>query len=103
MATRTRRGGWPTGWVVTARRPEGARPLSLLDGVALDDLPLDSARTVVLVQDKDPVLLSGTVRDLFDVPASGAVSPEMALDAAQCADILDVLRQTLPAGESATR
>jgi ABC-type multidrug transport system fused ATPase/permease subunit len=52
------------------------------------------------VQDKDPVLLSGTVRDLFDVPASGAVSPETALDAAQCTDILDVLRQTLPAGES---
>ncbi len=72
----------------------------LLDGVALDDLPLESARTVVLVQDKDPVLLSGTVRELFDVPASGAVSPEIALDAAQCTDILDVLRQTLPAGES---
>ena len=72
----------------------------LLDGVALDDLPLESARTVVLVQDKDPVLLSGTVRQLFDVPASGAVSPETALDAAQCEDILDVLRQTLPAGES---
>jgi putative ABC transport system ATP-binding protein len=72
----------------------------LLDGVPLDDIPLESARTVVLVQDKDPVLLSGTVRELFDVPASGAVSPEVALDAAQCADILDVLRQTLPAGES---
>ncbi|HET6741464.1 MAG TPA: ABC transporter ATP-binding protein [Kribbella sp.] len=75
-------------------------PSVLLDGVALDDLPLDSARTVALVQDKDPVLLSGTVRDLFDVPASGAVSPETALDAAQCGDILDVLRQTLPAGET---
>jgi ABC-type multidrug transport system fused ATPase/permease subunit len=72
----------------------------LLDGVALDDIPLESARTVVLVQDKDPVLLSGTVRELFDVPGSGAVSPETALDAAQCADILDVLRQSLPAGES---
>ncbi|WP_405063333.1 ABC transporter ATP-binding protein/permease [Kribbella sp. NBC_01505] len=71
-----------------------------LDGVGLDDLPLDSARTVVLVQDKDPVLLSGTVRDLFDVPSSGSVSPETALEAAQCADILDVLRQTLPAGET---
>ncbi|WUJ74061.1 ABC transporter ATP-binding protein/permease [Kribbella soli] len=72
----------------------------LLGGVGLDDIPLESARTVVLVQDKDPVLLSGTVRELFDVPASGAVSPETALDAAQCADILDVLRQTLPAGQS---
>lgn len=71
-----------------------------LSGVGLDDLPLDSARTVALVQDKDPVLLSGTVRELFDVPASGAVSPETALEAAQCADILDVLRQTLPAGEA---
>ncbi|TDU89681.1 ABC-type multidrug transport system fused ATPase/permease subunit [Kribbella voronezhensis] len=70
----------------------------LLDGVALDELPLDSARTAVLVQDKDPVLLSGTVRDLFDVPSSGAVSVEAALDAAQCEDILDVLRQSLPSG-----
>ncbi|GAA1569214.1 ABC transporter ATP-binding protein [Kribbella hippodromi] len=75
-------------------------PSVLLDGVALDDLPLESARTVVLVQDKDPVLLSGTVRELFDVPSSGSVTPETALDAAQCADILDVLRQTLPSGES---
>jgi putative ABC transport system ATP-binding protein len=72
----------------------------LLDGVALDDIPLESARTVVLVQDKDPVLLSGTVRELFDVPSSGAVSAATALDAAQCADILDVLRQSLPADES---
>jgi ABC-type transport system involved in cytochrome bd biosynthesis fused ATPase/permease subunit len=70
----------------------------LLDGVALDDLPLESARTAVLVQDKDPVLLSGTVRELFDVPSSGALSVETALDAAQCEDILDVLRQTLPEG-----
>lgn len=73
-------------------------PSVLLGGVALDDLPLYSARTAVLVQDKDPVLLSGTVRELFDVPASGAVSVEAALDAAQCADILDVLRQSLPDG-----
>ncbi|WP_433013292.1 ABC transporter transmembrane domain-containing protein [Kribbella sp. CA-294648] len=73
-------------------------PSVLLGGVALDDLPLDSARTAVLVQDKDPVLLSGTVRELFDVPASGAVSVETALDAAQCTDILDVLRQSLPDG-----
>jgi len=70
----------------------------LLDGVALDDIPLGSARTAVMVQDKDPVLLSGTVRELFDVPSSGAVTPEAALDAAQCADIMDVLRQSLPDG-----
>jgi putative ABC transport system ATP-binding protein len=77
---------------------EAGVPSVLLDGVPLDDLPLSSARTAVLVQDKDPVLLSGTVRELFDVPASGSVPVEAALESAQCADILDVLRQTLPEG-----
>ncbi|MDX6295012.1 MAG: hypothetical protein QOH50_4087 [Kribbellaceae bacterium] len=77
---------------------EAGVPSVLLDGVPLDDLPLASARTAVLVQDKDPVLLSGTVRELFDVPASGSVPVEVALESAQCADILDVLRQTLPEG-----
>ncbi|MEW2512019.1 ABC transporter ATP-binding protein [Streptomyces sp. NPDC046870] len=65
----------------------------LLGGVPLDELPLDSARTAVLVQDKDPVLLSGTLRDLLDVPASGAVRAEDALAAAQCEDVLDALVQ----------
>lgn len=73
-------------------------PSVCLGGVSLDDQPLVSARTAVLVQDKDPVLLSGTVRELFDVPASGSVRVEAALAAAQCADILDVLKQTLPNG-----
>ncbi|MBJ6637638.1 ABC transporter ATP-binding protein [Streptomyces sp. DHE7-1] len=65
----------------------------LLGGVPLDDLPLDSARTAVLVQDKDPVLLSGTLRELLDVPASGAVRAEDALAAARCEDVLDALVQ----------
>ncbi|WP_367574793.1 ABC transporter transmembrane domain-containing protein [Streptomyces griseoaurantiacus] len=65
----------------------------LLGGVALDELPLDVARTAVLVQDKDPVLLSGTLRELLDVPASGRVGGEEALDAAQCGDVLDALAQ----------
>ncbi|AKN71886.1 ABC transporter permease [Streptomyces sp. PBH53] len=65
----------------------------LLGGVPLDELPLDSARTAVLVQDKDPVLLSGTLRDLLDVPSSGAVPPADALAAAQCEDVLDALVQ----------
>ncbi|MGW2488494.1 ABC transporter transmembrane domain-containing protein [Streptomyces sp. NPDC001606] len=65
----------------------------LLGGVPLDELPLDSARTAVLVQDKDPVLLSGTLRELLDVPASGAVQAADALAAAQCADVLDALVQ----------
>ncbi|KMS83701.1 MULTISPECIES: ABC transporter transmembrane domain-containing protein [Streptomyces] len=66
---------------------------ALLGGVPLDELPLDSARTAVLVQDKDPVLLSGTLRELLDVPASGAVRAEDALAAAQCEDVLDALVQ----------
>ncbi|GHE02904.1 ABC transporter ATP-binding protein [Streptomyces alanosinicus] len=71
---------------------EGGRSV-LLGGVALDELPLDSARTAVLVQDKDPVLLSGTLRQLLDVPASGAVRAADALTAAQCDDVLDALVQ----------
>ncbi|MFC8125982.1 ABC transporter transmembrane domain-containing protein [Streptomyces sp. NPDC057302] len=68
-------------------------PSVLLGGVPLDEVPLATARTAVLVQDKDPVLLSGTLRALLDVPASGAVSADDALEAAQCADVLDALAQ----------
>ncbi len=68
----------------------------LLGGVALDELPLDTARTAVLVQDKDPVLLSGSLRDLLDVPSSGDVCADAALAAAQCADVLDALAQASP-------
>ncbi|KUL34037.1 ABC transporter transmembrane domain-containing protein [Streptomyces regalis] len=65
----------------------------LLGGVPLDELPLDCARTAVLVQDKDPVLLSGTLRELLDVPRSGDVGPEEALAAAECEDVLAALVQ----------
>ncbi|MEU9302421.1 ABC transporter ATP-binding protein [Streptomyces sp. NPDC048269] len=75
-----------------------AGPSVLLGGVALDELALDTARTLVLVQDKDPVLLSGTLRELFDVPSSGAVESGAALAAAQCADVLDALLQSAPDG-----
>ncbi|MGW7418241.1 ABC transporter transmembrane domain-containing protein, partial [Streptomyces sp. NPDC054863] len=64
-----------------------------LGGVDLDGLPLAAARACVLVQDKDPVLLSGTLRELLDVPASGDVSAEDALEAAQCTDVLAALAQ----------
>ncbi|MGW2029251.1 ABC transporter transmembrane domain-containing protein [Streptomyces sp. NPDC001811] len=73
--------------------PTEPGPSVLLGGVPLDELPLDSARAAVLVQDKEPVLLSGTLRDLLDVPASGAVRAEDALAAAQCEDVLDALVQ----------
>ncbi|MFD0300106.1 ABC transporter transmembrane domain-containing protein [Streptomyces sp. NPDC127123] len=65
----------------------------LLGGVPLDELPLDCARAAVLVQDKDPVLLSGTLRELLDVPGSGRTEPAAALEAAQCADVLAALVQ----------
>ncbi|QES51490.1 ABC transporter permease [Streptomyces venezuelae] len=74
------------------------RPSVLLGGVALDELALDTARTLVLVQDKDPVLLSGTLRELFDVPASRTVEARSALAAAQCGDVLDALLQSAPDG-----
>ncbi|MFF8405460.1 ABC transporter ATP-binding protein [Streptomyces sp. NPDC014846] len=73
--------------------PAEAGRAVLLGGVPLDELPLDTARTAVLVQDKDPVLLSGTLRELLDVPASGAVRAADALAAAQCQDVLDALVQ----------
>ncbi|MFF5973061.1 ABC transporter transmembrane domain-containing protein [Streptomyces sp. NPDC012769] len=65
----------------------------LLGGVPLDELPLDTARSAVLVQDKDPVLLSGTLAELLDVPSSGAVTAAGALEAAQCRDVLEALAQ----------
>ncbi|MFJ4715338.1 ABC transporter transmembrane domain-containing protein [Streptomyces sp. NPDC088785] len=73
---------------------EAAGPPSvLLGGVPLDELPLAVARSAVLVQDKDPVLLSGTLAELLSVPSSGAVRPDEALAAAQCSDVLDALAQ----------
>ncbi|MFD9291969.1 ABC transporter transmembrane domain-containing protein [Streptomyces sp. NPDC060030] len=78
-----------------AEQDEASGPVAsvLLGGVPLDDLPLDSARAAVLVQDKDPVLLSGTLRELLDVPSSGDVTAGDALAAARCGDVLDALAQ----------
>ncbi|MEW2546216.1 ABC transporter ATP-binding protein [Streptomyces sp. NPDC047002] len=71
-------------------------PSVLLDGAALDAMPLAAARARVLVQDKDPVLLSGTLAELLDVPSSGAVAPDRALAAAQCGDVLEALVRSAP-------
>ncbi|MEV4867817.1 ABC transporter ATP-binding protein [Streptomyces syringium] len=68
-------------------------PSALLGGVTLDEVPLDEARAAVLVQDKDPVLMSGTLAELLDVPSSGAVDADAALAAAQCKDVLAALAQ----------
>ncbi|MCK7625715.1 ABC transporter ATP-binding protein/permease [Streptomyces sp. RS10V-4] len=78
--------------------PESGRPLSVeLGGTPLDDLPRETARAAVLVQDKDPVLLSGTVGALLDVPASGRVAAAEALAAAQCGDVLAALARATAA------
>ncbi|SHL47098.1 ABC transporter transmembrane domain-containing protein [Actinacidiphila paucisporea] len=73
----------------------GADPSATLGGHRLDALPLAAVRAAVLVQDKDPVLLSGTLAELLAVPSSGRVTPEAALTAAQCGDVLDALAQSL--------
>ncbi|RKE18329.1 ABC transporter ATP-binding protein [Streptomyces sp. TLI_171] len=72
---------------------EGERPApaARLGGVALDAVPLAAARAAVLVHDKEPVLLSGTLADLLDVPRSGRVDPAAALAAARAQDALDAL------------
>ncbi|MGW7573895.1 ABC transporter transmembrane domain-containing protein [Streptomyces sp. NPDC054765] len=73
---------------------DGSGLLSVvLGGTPLDDLPRDTAREAVLVQDKDPMLLSGTLGELLDVPASGRVDATKALAAAQCSDVLTALAQ----------
>ncbi|MGW2920721.1 ABC transporter transmembrane domain-containing protein [Streptomyces angustmyceticus] len=73
---------------------DGPGPMStVLGGTPLDDLPRDTARAAVLVQDKDPMLLSGTLGELLDVPASGRVDATAALAAAQCGDVLTALAQ----------
>ncbi|MEU2432167.1 ABC transporter ATP-binding protein [Streptomyces sp. NPDC007861] len=77
----------------------GGLPSVLLGGVALDEQPRETARAAVLVQDKDPVLLSGSLTELLDVPASGEVSATEALTAAECADVLDALAQAALDGD----
>ncbi|MFE2224927.1 ABC transporter transmembrane domain-containing protein [Streptomyces kronopolitis] len=71
----------------------GGPPSVVLGGTPLDRLPRDAARRAVLVQDKDPMLLSGTLGELLDVPASGRVDAARALAAAQCGDVLTALAQ----------
>ncbi|MEU1506540.1 ABC transporter ATP-binding protein [Kitasatospora sp. NPDC005748] len=70
---------------------ERAQPSVRLGGTELDAVPLAEARAAVLVHDKEPVLLSGTLAELFDIPASGRVTPNEALAAARAEDVLDAL------------
>ncbi|RAJ40356.1 ABC-type multidrug transport system fused ATPase/permease subunit [Kitasatospora sp. SolWspMP-SS2h] len=75
---------------------ERAEPSARLGGIALDGVPLAAARAAVLVHDKEPVLLSGTLADLFDVPRSGRIGPAEALAAARAQDALEALAEGSP-------
>ncbi|WP_433859157.1 ABC transporter transmembrane domain-containing protein [Streptomyces kronopolitis] len=83
-------GGHPSSADDDAR---GGPPSVVLGGTPLNALPRDAARRAVLVHDKDPMLLSGTLGELLDVPASGRVGATQALAAAQCGDVLTALAQ----------
>ena len=67
-----------------------------LDGVPLADIPRAVLRASVLTQDKDPVLLSGSLAELLDVPRSGAVSIADAVETSSADDVLDALVDSSP-------
>jgi ABC-type multidrug transport system fused ATPase/permease subunit len=70
----------------------GTQPARVtLAGVALADLPTDTVRRRVVVQDTDPVLLSGSLDALLDVPRSGRVSAEQAVAGSCSQDVLEGL------------
>lgn len=74
-----RLGGWSPGDVT-------------LGGVPLGALATDDLRATVLVADREPVLLAGTLADALDVPRAGpAPEPLAALSVAAAGDVLEVL------------
>ncbi len=80
------------GGYVAVENGAPAEASALLDGVPTPAIATDVLRSRVLVQDKDPVLLSGTVAELLDVPRSGRVGAAEAVGAAAAHDVLDALR-----------
>jgi len=67
-----------------------------IDGVRLGDVRRADLRAAVVTQDKDPVLLSGTLADLLDVPRSGEVRVQDAVETAAAYDVLDALVDSTP-------
>ena len=63
----------------------------VLDGTPMQKLPLLTVRERVLVQDKDPMILSGAAEDLFDIPRTGRVDVTSALTFASALDVVDAL------------
>ncbi len=62
-----------------------------VDGVPMATLDRRETRRAIVVQDRDPTLLSGTLAELFDVPRSGRVSVADAVATASAADVLDAV------------
>jgi ABC-type multidrug transport system fused ATPase/permease subunit len=62
-----------------------------LAGTSLADLDRDTVHRRILVQDKDPMILSGAAEDLFDIPRTGRVDVDAALDWASAADVIEAL------------
>ncbi|MEU1283064.1 ABC transporter ATP-binding protein [Kitasatospora sp. NPDC005856] len=75
---------------------ERAQVAVRLGGTELDTVPLAEARAAVLVHDKEPVLLSGTLAELFDIPSTGRVTAAAALAAARSDDVLEALVEGSP-------
>jgi len=67
---------------------QGSRGVSIA-GTPIDDLSAESMHEVVVVQDKDPTILSGTLGALVDVPRTGSVERDAAMHAASAQDILE--------------
>lgn len=66
-----------------------------LAGTSLADLDRDTVHRRVLVQDKDPMILSGAAEDLFDIPRTGRVDVDAALDWASAVDVIEALPEGL--------
>ena len=73
------------------RQGDDRAPATTLAGVRVADLPTETIRRRVVLQDADPVLLSGTVDELLDVPRSGRVDEGAAIAGSCSQDVLDGL------------
>ena len=90
-----------TAIVCTSRRPSMTSPAprriraaggaTTVDGVPMATLDRRETRRTIVVQDRDPTLLSGTLAELFDVPRSGRASVADAVATASAADVLDAV------------
>lgn len=62
-----------------------------INGKTMSSYLKHTVRDAILVQEKDPTILSGTVRSHFDVPTSHRIQIDDALHAASALDVIDTL------------